>query len=65
MLHFTRYHCNLRELLQFTVTALLYTQSLGRSVGAQITVDEVLASCSGGPRGNEQLRSPLTFLMKF
>lgn len=28
--------------------------SLGRSVGAQIIVDEVLASCSGGPRGNEQ-----------
>lgn len=40
-------------------------QSLGRSVGAQIIVDEVLASCSGGPRGNEQLRSLLTFVRKF
>lgn len=40
-------------------------QSLGRSVGAQIIVDEVLASCSGGPRGNEQLRSLLTFVRNF
>lgn len=47
------------------MTALLCIQSLGRNVGAQIIVDEVLASCSGGPRGNEQLSSLLTFVMKF
>ncbi|KAL3535970.1 hypothetical protein ACH5RR_004431 [Cinchona calisaya] len=29
-------------------------QSIGRSVGSQIIVDEILESCSGGPRGNEQ-----------
>ncbi|KAF7135056.1 hypothetical protein RHSIM_Rhsim08G0079300 [Rhododendron simsii] len=30
--------------------------SVARSVGSQIITEEVLASCSGGPRGNEQLR---------
>ncbi|KVI07268.1 Armadillo-type fold, partial [Cynara cardunculus var. scolymus] len=29
-------------------------QSIARSVGAQIISEEILASCSGGPRGNEQ-----------
>ncbi|KAK3002478.1 hypothetical protein RJ639_022122 [Escallonia herrerae] len=29
-------------------------QSVQRSVGSQIIIEEVLASCSGGPRGNEQ-----------
>lgn len=29
-------------------------QSVGRSVGSQIIIEEVLESCSGGPRGNEQ-----------
>ncbi|KAI3443378.1 hypothetical protein Pfo_000043 [Paulownia fortunei] len=28
--------------------------SVGRSVGSQIVSEEVVASCSGGPRGNEQ-----------
>ncbi|KAL0346924.1 UNVERIFIED_CONTAM: Nucleolar MIF4G domain-containing protein 1 [Sesamum calycinum] len=28
--------------------------SVGRSVGSQIITEEVIASCSGGPRGNEQ-----------
>lgn len=31
-------------------------QSVGRSVGSQIVHEEVVASCSGGPRGNNQLR---------
>ncbi|OVA16448.1 MIF4G-like [Macleaya cordata] len=29
-------------------------RSVSRSVGSQIVTEEVLASCSGGPRGNEQ-----------
>ncbi|KAK4770125.1 hypothetical protein SAY87_030657 [Trapa incisa] len=29
-------------------------QSVARSVGSQIVSEEVLASCAGGPRGNEQ-----------
>lgn len=29
-------------------------QSIGRSVASQIVAEEVLASCAGGPRGNEQ-----------
>ncbi|GFY90505.1 MIF4G domain-containing protein [Actinidia rufa] len=29
-------------------------RSVARSVGSQIITEEVLASCSGGPRGNEQ-----------
>ncbi|XP_058084672.1 uncharacterized protein LOC131232454 [Magnolia sinica] len=29
-------------------------RSFGRSIGCQIISEEVLASCSGGPRGNEQ-----------
>lgn len=29
-------------------------KSVGRSVGSQIVHEEVVASCSGGPRGNEQ-----------
>ncbi|KAL2533383.1 MIF4G domain-containing protein/MA3 domain-containing protein [Abeliophyllum distichum] len=29
-------------------------KSVGRSVGSQIIHEEVIASCSGGPRGNEQ-----------
>ena len=32
-----------------------YLQSIARSVGCQIMSEEILASCSGGPRGNEQL----------
>ena len=31
-------------------------QSVDRSVSSQIITEEVLASCSGGQRGNEQLR---------
>ncbi|CAI9780293.1 unnamed protein product [Fraxinus pennsylvanica] len=31
-------------------------KSVGRSVGSQIVQEEVVASCSGGPRGNEQIR---------
>lgn len=67
-MHFTRFLCSS---IEFTAihgensSILLYMQSLGRSVGAQIIIDEVLASCSGGPRGNEQLRSLLTFVLKF
>ncbi|XP_031389994.1 nucleolar MIF4G domain-containing protein 1-like [Punica granatum] len=34
-------------------TATIY-QSLPRNVGSQILSEEVLASCAGGPRGNEQ-----------
>jgi len=30
-------------------------QSISRSDGAQIISEEILTSCSGGPRGNEQL----------
>ena len=33
-----------------------YMQSIARSVASQIMSEEILASCSGGPRGNEQLR---------
>ncbi|KAF5937939.1 hypothetical protein HYC85_025445 [Camellia sinensis] len=29
--------------------------SIARNVGSQVITEEVLASCSGGPRGNEQL----------
>ncbi|KAL1539912.1 nucleolar MIF4G domain-containing protein 1-like [Salvia divinorum] len=29
-------------------------QSVGRAVGTQIVTDEIVTSCSGGPRGNEQ-----------
>jgi nucleolar MIF4G domain-containing protein 1 len=33
-----------------------HLQSIARSAASQIISEEVLASCSGGPRGNEQLR---------
>jgi hypothetical protein len=29
-------------------------QSVPRSVASQIMIEETLASCSGGPRGNKQ-----------
>jgi len=29
-------------------------QTVARSIGSQILTEEVLASCSGGPRGNQQ-----------
>ena len=32
-----------------------HLQSIARNGGAQVITEEVLASCSGGPRGNEQL----------
>lgn len=34
---------------------VLYFQSISRSDGTQIISEEILASCSRGPRGNEQL----------
>lgn len=39
-----------------SITAEISTifHSVGRSIGSQVTGEEVLASCSGGPRGNEQ-----------
>lgn len=39
-----------------------HLQSVARSVGSQIITEEVLASCSGGPRGNEQLRFHSIFI---
>jgi len=36
-------------------------QSVARSVASQILTEEVLASCSGGPRGNQQLRIVFPF----
>jgi len=40
----------------FLVLLFYLPQSVPRSVGSQIIGDEVLASCSRGTRGNEQLR---------
>ncbi|KAL7096394.1 hypothetical protein ACP275_10G076600 [Erythranthe tilingii] len=39
-----------------SITAEISTllQSVGRTAGSQIVSEEVVASCSGGPRGNEQ-----------
>ncbi|KAJ0981719.1 hypothetical protein J5N97_009974 [Dioscorea zingiberensis] len=39
-------------------------RSIGRSVACQIIGDEVLASCSGGPRGNEQYAAVLQLLLE-
>lgn len=39
---------------------LKFSQSVSRSVGCQMIGEEVVASCSGGPRGNEQLSSLLS-----
>ncbi|KAA8516887.1 hypothetical protein F0562_017295 [Nyssa sinensis] len=41
-------------LLQPQLSNIPCLQSLGRTVGCQIISEEILASCSGGPRGNEQ-----------
>ncbi|KAL6005147.1 hypothetical protein ACLOJK_005709 [Asimina triloba] len=38
----------------YIVSIMNLVQSVGRSIGSQIIIEEVLASCSGGPRGNEQ-----------
>ena len=35
---------------------VIILQSVARSVASQIMIEETLASCAGGPRGNEQLR---------
>ncbi|KAL6525554.1 hypothetical protein OROHE_015861 [Orobanche hederae] len=39
-----------------SITGEIYNlfPSVGRTVGSQIVCEEVVASCSGGPRGNEQ-----------
>ncbi|PWA57454.1 MIF4G domain-containing protein / MA3 domain-containing protein [Artemisia annua] len=37
-------------------------QSISRSDGTQIISEEILASCSGGPRGNEQLSPSIPIL---
>lgn len=38
-------------------------QSIARGVGAQIVSEEILASCAGGPRGNEQYASVFAALV--
>lgn len=40
-------------------------QDVGRSIGSEIISAEVLAACSGGPRGNEQLIFFLSLLLNF
>lgn len=40
-------------------------QDVGRSIGSEIISGEVLAACSGGPRGNEQLIFFLNFILNF
>ncbi|KAI3679151.1 hypothetical protein L2E82_51622 [Cichorium intybus] len=38
-------------------------QSIARSVGTEIISEEILASCAGGPRGNEQYASVFAALV--
>nr|GEX11181.1 reverse transcriptase domain-containing protein [Tanacetum cinerariifolium] len=46
-----------------TMDTCYFTQSISRGDGAQIIIEEILTSCSSGPRGNEQL-SPSTPLLQ-
>lgn len=41
--------------LDISSQSFCYLQSVGRTSGSQIVSEEVVSSCSGGPRGNEQL----------
>ncbi|KAF5177615.1 nucleolar MIF4G domain-containing protein [Thalictrum thalictroides] len=49
----------------FTEQMSTIYRSIDRSTGCQILSEEILASCSGGPRGNEQLRALFLSLFYF
>lgn len=44
------------QFLSYCSPCFNHLQSITRGAASQIFSEEVLASCSGGPRGNEQLR---------